>query len=113
MTKKSIRIICIIALILGIVWGVMKWFFWEPSNIKQGSLVYTLKIPNNIKSFPKWSPWGDPLYALRIADGLKKDTAIVDYHSTLSKLELLEEAKNIGFHCKSEAETGRSLCVKG
>ncbi len=90
----------------------LKWYFWEPSNIKKGSLVYILKVPGIAKSFPVWGAADSPEYDVRTADGLKPSAVIIQYSSTLTFDVLKQRVLDEGFSCNNYGKEKSVLCEK-
>jgi len=90
----------------------LKWYFWEPSNIKKGSLVYMLKVPDVAKNFPVWGTDESLEYDVRTDDGLKPSTTIIRYDSPLSQDKLHKILLNKGYSCKTYGRDETQSCGK-
>lgn len=88
-----------------------KFLFWEPSEIKRGSLIYQLKIPKFVKSYPIWSALQAPTYKIRIADGEKPGMVGFHYASSLSVFDTHSHIKQLQFACPV-VEKNRLFCTK-
>jgi len=95
--KRTIYIIIVVLILLT---AYLKWVFWEPSDITQGSLTYWLKVPAVAKQFPVWGANSEVLYDVRIADGVKPSFAIINYSSSNTLDQLMSNTKSLGFDCK-------------
>jgi len=90
----------------------LKWYFWEPSNIKKGSLVYMLKVPDAAKNFPVWGTDESPEYDVRTDDGLKPSAVIIRYNSTLTFEVLKQRVLDEGYRCENYGSDTSVLCEK-
>jgi hypothetical protein len=89
----------------------LKFYFWEPYDFTKNSLAYYLKVDDDIKHFPIFSPKEEPKYKVYIADGLTPSGVQVDYETELNLPILLMELKKYSFKCTKDA-SGPYFCEK-
>ena len=104
----TMAIIVSVVLLLGL-WA--KWELWEPGEIKKGSLVYRLKVPDELKAFPTWGELTAPEYDISNGDGGKPSAARMKYTTSYTLEAFLDEAKKLQFNCQ-QYDPGDSLCDK-
>jgi len=90
----------------------LKWYFWEPGNIKKESLVYMLKVPEVAKNFPIWGADGSLEYDVNTADGLKPSATIIRYNSVLTFDVLKQRVLDEGYSCKTYGKDKTEFCEK-
>ena len=112
---KPRRIIVVLPLLfltlLAGTWGALKFSFWEPDGLIQGSVAYRLKVSETGKRFPIWSPVGKPLYDVRLADGLSPSLVRIHYQSTSPKRQLRLSLKKLGLNCALLSENSGVFCA--
>lgn len=101
----GVAVITITAFIL------LKWVFWEPSDIKRSSFLYYLKVPEYAKNFPIWDAVNTPTYDIRHTDGERKSATIIYYVSSLSRNELWKMANKLTSKCY-QLTGEESICKK-
>jgi len=90
----------------------LKWYLWEPDNIKKGSLVYMLKVPDIAKNYPLWEADDSLEYDVNAADGLKPRTTVIRYNSLLSQDALHKILLDKGYSCKRYGRDETLSCRK-
>ena len=80
----------------------LKLYFWEPYNFPRNTFAYYLKIDNEIKNFPIFSPHTKEKFKVITDDGISPSIAEIAYKTKLKLPHLLLEFKNLGFECKKE-----------
>ena len=91
---------------------LVKWALWEPKGMKKGSLVYMLKVPDDLKAFPTWGELTAPEYDISLPDSsLGPFVASMKYTTSLPLNEVLDEVKKLRFGCEQDT-SGRAICEK-
>lgn len=103
---KRARIITVSALLSVLALFVLMtlYFFWEPSDVRPGSLAYRFKIPSIIQEFPLWHAVTAPSYRTRLADGEKPSFIGLNYISSATLDELRAQLTSQQFSCYFSGE---------
>lgn len=107
--KKLALFLCIASVLT--LYGLLKFFFWEPTGFTKDSLAYTLKVPPHLKNYPIWNNVDTPTYTIRIADGVKPSMAIMTYDSSLTLRQVKSLPILTTYSCQS-FNSYSSLCSK-
>lgn len=112
MLKKFSIAIALIAVVVVLFGLWIKWEMWEPQGLKKGTLVYWLKVPDELKNFPTWGESTAPEYGISHPDSsVGPFVARMTYTTSLPLHEVLAEVKKLQFVCKQYTR-GRAVCEK-
>ena len=111
--KKIIiySIVVVVSILVSFVL-LMKWAFWEPNGMKKGSMVYMLKVPDELKAFPIWGELTAPEYNISLPDSSVGPIASwMKYTTSLTLYKVMDEAIKLQFSCRIYTP-GRAQCEK-
>ena len=98
------------ALLLSFLFS-LKFYFWEPNGFTKTSLVYYLKVDDDIKTFPIFSPQEDARFHVMTDDGVKPSITEVTYHTSLKLTDILLAFKKLDFACNQDIDS-TYICTK-
>lgn len=90
--------------------GFIAYAIWTPEDVKEGSIIYYLKTPTELKTLEKYSPNGTIIYNYYPQEGVSIGVATADYESLLSGEAFVFALKEEGAVTCQELESGTILC---
>ena len=86
--------------------GFIVYAIWTPEDVKEGSIIYYLKTPTELKTLEKYSPNGAIIYNYSPQVGARISVASAEYESLLSMVEIIAVLKKEGTVTCQEFEGG-------
>ena len=98
-TLRKDSVLGVTAALLLSAWSVLKFLFWEPSNVAQDSWIYRLKVPSAARQVALPGASSGPTYDVRLGDGPAPSYALIRYRTRASFAELATLFQSDGFSC--------------